>query len=84
MAYYPSPAADSPGPRSGRNVLAGCPRALREEPRAAIDDSGSLGLESPVAKMGDTRVLVSALPLILWFPTSGFNLGYDLGITVQN
>lgn len=60
------------------------PWALREQPRAAIDDSGSLGLESPVAKTGDTRVLVSALPLILWFLTSGFNLGYNLGIAVQS
>ena len=56
----------------------------REQPRAATDDSGSLGLESPVAKTGDTRVLISALPLILWFLKSGFNFGYDLGITVQS
>lgn len=55
-----------------------------EQPQAATDDSGSLGLESPVAKTGDTRVLISALPLILWFLKSGFNFGYDLGITVQS
>ena len=60
------------------------PWAPRGQPRAATNDSGSLGLESPVAKMGDTRVLISALPLILLFLTSGFYLGYDLGIKVQS
>lgn len=38
-----------------------------------------LCLVSPIVSREDTRVLISALPLVLWSLTSCFNLGYDLG-----
>lgn len=49
------------------------------QPQAPTDDSGSLCLVSPVAWREDNRVLVSAVPLVLWPPASYFSLGYDLG-----
>lgn len=56
------------------------PWAPREQPLAPTDDLGSLCLVSPIASREDTRVLISALPLVLWPSTSCFSLGYDLGI----
>lgn len=56
------------------------PLAPREQPQALTNDLGSLCLVSPNARREDTRVLISAVPLVLWPSTSCFSLGYDLGI----
>lgn len=55
------------------------PLIPREQPQAPTDDSGCLCLVSPIARRKDARVLISAVPLVLWPPTSYFRLGYGLG-----